>query len=760
MTPKPQALKVKSENIPSELKALKHWVNWKYIWKGKKWDKPPLNPNTGGQAMSNKPATWADFETALEQYNYNGYSGVGFVLTPDDPFTGVDFDHCVDTDTGEIDPEIKEHIDLLNSYSEISPSGTGVRVFVRAIKPDVGCKKGDKEIYGTGQYLTLTGHHISGTPQDIRHRQDEVNEFHSEIFGSVESVTQIETEDDFSFEREMLFDSDYLAIIRESKQSKKFFKLYRGSSSGYDTPSEADGAFCFILAFYTKDPRRIDSIYRRSGRMRPKWDSKRGSSTWGQDLIKRAVSKVKSTYDPNFRPTYTPEYKEVLEAFNKNQDGDAELYVKQNRDRYIFDHTENRWYFWRGNYWEKDLLRFSLRDVDLVIEQYENHLESNNAFGERINSLRTIYRKTRVLELASVGPKGLGITGNEWDRQSMLLPCSNGVVNLEYGTLSPGRPDHYLKTYCSTPYDPDAPEPTKFLEFLDDIFSGNENLIAYIKRLFGYSLIGQQIEHNLIIFFGPRGRNGKTTLVETISDILGSFAMSFGSGLLLSQTFSKNPSAPDSAKLAMRGKRLVITSETNEGMQFDVERVKKFTGGDTLEARGMYQTHHVTFEPSHTLILATNRNPTASFDDDAFWGRVHVVPFNRSFVEAPELEHERPRKTNMKKILLSESKEILNWMVQGCIDYQDKGSLGKPNEITSQTKKYRKEQDQIGMFIDDCLQKGGKTYAGVLYDAYKKWAKNNEYSIMTDTSFYKKLKKLIKSKRVGGGVRYETILIK
>jgi phage/plasmid-associated DNA primase len=98
-------------------------------------------------------------------------------------------------------------------------------------------------------------------------------------------------------------------------------------------------------------------------------------------------------------------------------------------------------------------------------------------------------------------------------------------------------------------------------------------------------------------------------------------------------------------------------------------------------------------------------------------------------------------------------------MVKGCLDYQAAGSLKKPEEIITQTTKYREEQNQIGMFAAECLKEGGKTYAGVLYNAYKEWAENNEYLIKNITKFGRKLKKLYKSKKLGGGIQYKAQLI-
>src|SRR5262249_15610356 len=117
-------------------------------------------------ASSTDPATWCDFGTAVEVMTRRGWSGVGFVVTPDDPFTGIDLDDCRDPETGTLAPWAAEIVDLFRSYTEASPSGTGVRIWIVGtligLLPDgkQGGKRGGIEAYSGGKYLTVTGHRI------------------------------------------------------------------------------------------------------------------------------------------------------------------------------------------------------------------------------------------------------------------------------------------------------------------------------------------------------------------------------------------------------------------------------------------------------------------------------------------------------------------------------------------------------------------------------------------------------------------------
>ena len=138
-------IKVKVENIPKQIKEIPAWVIWR---NDPQQGKVPYNANTnnGHKAKSTDPSTWASFDRAIEIYNFGGCDGVGFVVSENDPYIGIDFDKCVEN--GAItDFKVKEYADKLNSYTEISPSGTGIRILVEGSKPPGGCKSGKFEFY-------------------------------------------------------------------------------------------------------------------------------------------------------------------------------------------------------------------------------------------------------------------------------------------------------------------------------------------------------------------------------------------------------------------------------------------------------------------------------------------------------------------------------------------------------------------------------------------------------------------------------------
>ena len=171
------------DKIPNELKQLKQWCAWKQELKEGKETKIPYQPS-GKKASSTDSSTWSKFDDVV---SLNGkYSGIGFIFNKDDPYCFIDLDHCIDAD-GFIKPESKTIIDKLNSYTEISQSGSGVHVIVKANLPEgVRNRKGNFEIYAEGRYCAMTGNVLQGYPLSIEERQEQVNQICLEIFGKPE----------------------------------------------------------------------------------------------------------------------------------------------------------------------------------------------------------------------------------------------------------------------------------------------------------------------------------------------------------------------------------------------------------------------------------------------------------------------------------------------------------------------------------------------------------------------------------------------
>jgi primase-polymerase (primpol)-like protein len=207
-----------------------------------------------------------------------GLDGIGFVVTTDDDYVALDLDSCRNPDTGEIQPWARAIIERFASYTEVSPSGTGIRVFVKGRLPPGGRKKGAIEIYDTARFMTVTGCHLTETSSTIEDRQAEIEAFHAEVFGECRHRAngQGQTVEGGNRSSSGLSDEAILERAGRAANAEKFLRLWSGGVSDYASPSEADLALCCLLVFWSRDPAQIDRLFHRSALMRPKWDQRRG----------------------------------------------------------------------------------------------------------------------------------------------------------------------------------------------------------------------------------------------------------------------------------------------------------------------------------------------------------------------------------------------------------------------------------------------------------------------------------------------------
>ncbi|WP_319405402.1 DUF5906 domain-containing protein [uncultured Desulfosarcina sp.] len=294
-------LPVNPQKIPEALKPFKQWVVWKAVLREEKWTKVPYIASSGRKARVNNLHDWIDFETAFQSYQESKgkFAGIGFVLTEKDPIAGIDIDDLIkpgeDLELEKLPKKVRDIVYSLNTYTEISPSGTGLRLFVFGTLPKFGRKKGSFEFYESGRFLTITGHHLEGTPKNIQSRQQQLTEVHASIFGKANIQHKPINARSPSFSD----DGEIMQRMLQSATGGKIQQLLSGNFAGYPSQSEADQALCGYLAFwYGRDAGRMDAVFKSSGLYREKWDRKHHSDgrTYGQATIERAISQCSEVY--------------------------------------------------------------------------------------------------------------------------------------------------------------------------------------------------------------------------------------------------------------------------------------------------------------------------------------------------------------------------------------------------------------------------------------------------------------------------------
>ena len=293
-------------NIPTTLKQYPNWVLWRAEMRLDANDEPyttkvPHQAN-GRKAQSNNPATWCDFETAQRALATGDFTGIGFVFTQS-PFVGIDLDAHRDADTGRISKFARRLIDVVDSYTEVSPSGTGLHIIARATLPD-GRRKHPGyglEMYQSRRFFTVTGGHLAGTPRDVCDRSEQIAYVHGKVFPQADEVDERSGPVDPT----NLDDKRIIELATRAKNGSDFLRLWRGNWAGlYPSQSEADMALCMHLAFWTGcDEAQMDRMFRDSGLVRDKWDrvAKRdatGSLSYGDVTIKNACKHTGDVYTP------------------------------------------------------------------------------------------------------------------------------------------------------------------------------------------------------------------------------------------------------------------------------------------------------------------------------------------------------------------------------------------------------------------------------------------------------------------------------
>ena len=367
--------------------------------------------------------------------------------------------------------------------------------------------------------------------------------------------------------------------------------------------------------------------------------------------------------------------------------------------------------------------------------------ETSGKLLDRIRRLQTLSRKKNVLELAKVGTKGLGITGQEWDLDPWIFACLNGILELKTGTFRPGKQQDFIQTVAPTEWKGlHEPAPT-WENFQLAITDGDLDLIDFKQRLYGYCLTGETTHHIVPILEGP-GRNGKGTEIETLKAVMGPYSGAVEAELILKQKFAKHSGGPTSDIMNLRGKRLVWVSETDEGRRLNAGKLKWLCGGDTLTGRGVYEKRQVDFRPTHKLLILTNHLPKADASDYALWARLIRIPYKISFVDDPSGPNERKADPALPGKIRSEAPGILAWMVRGCLAWQEKG-LSPPETVKEATLKYREAEDILSQFVSERCVIGDQyqVKAGHLFKEYQKWSEEMGLPSISGTKFGTEMKR-------------------
>lgn len=749
--------------IPYELKELNRWCCFKIVEREGRKTKLPVDANTGNLAKSNDESTWSDFETA--RASSVNFDGIGFFFK--EPYIGIDIDDVKgDINRYKQDDHdnniVSEFVDMLGSYAEISPSGNGIHIILKGELPPNGSRKGNKEFYSSGRFFTVTGDAIGGYVH-IADDSDygKVNFLHNKYIASSEPspVRKIK-----EVEGNNLPENDLIRIAENSKNGMRFKLFMQGGwEQFYNSQSEADMAFVNDLAFWTsRDHGKMDSIFRQSSLYRDKWDSKRGESTYGNDTLNKAIADCSNVFSPAPQEDDFQIYileNDVKEVENKyfsyDDTGNAERFTTLHGEILRYSYIRKNWYFYDSKKWVTDQEGKIKTLADQVLEKMKSERlfipkdvdeeEIKKAFQKHIKSTRNHNGKTNMIKESE---HLLPIKSEVFDSDMHLFNVQNGYLDLKAGTLKDHDKDKFFTKISNVEYTNKADCPL-WIEFLNTIFDGDNELINYIQRAVGYSLSGSTEEQMMFILHG-NGRNGKSVFLDIVTDLFGSYSTNIQPQAIMVKQSQGGAANPDIAKLS--GARLITTTEPNEGERFDEGLIKQMTGGDRITARFLYEDEF-EFTPQFKIWMATNHKPFIRGTDDGIWRRMAIVPFA---VQIPENKVDRKLAHKLRR----EINAILHWAVEGYLMWQKDG-LQEPQIIKNQRQDYRAEMDVVEGFIEECcdLKGNASTKGAVIFQAYKDWAFTNNQYMMSSTKFGRELSKKFTSFR-SNGTYYKGIEVK
>ena len=407
--------------------------------------------------------------------------------------------------------------------------------------------------------------------------------------------------------------------------------------------------------------------------------------------------------------------------------GNAVRMARMHGNDIRFCYSFNKWLVWNQKTWEIDAKGEVVGKAKQTVRKIKKDAKGcDQKLYQHAMASQSAMKIKNMISLTKTEP-GIPVSSNELDKDEWLISCQNGTLNLKTGELMPHDRKHLITRIAPVNYDPNAECP-KFLAFMNEIMAGDEEVIRFLQRAVGYSLTGDISEQCFFILWGS-GANGKSTFLEVIRKMLGEHA---GQTDINTFILKQHQGIPNDIA-ALEGKRFVTTTEVDESKKLAESVIKQVTGDEPVSARFLYG-EFFEYNPTFKIFMGTNYMPQINGTDDGIWRRIYRICFN---VKIPEEKMDR----HIKDRLLEELDGIFAWAVRGCLEWV-KDRLNPPPQVMFATESYRKEQDNIQNFIDDCCVTGDAFEISKknLYRVYSEWAKTNGEVSLAMRSFSERLK--------------------
>ena len=432
----------------------------------------------------------------------------------------------------------------------------------------------------------------------------------------------------------------------------------------------------------------------------------------GNDVAQKVADWLGIRFTTADQTTIAPTLQHLSNAPHGQTDlGNAERFKARNGGKCFFNASAKGWHLWSGTHWEPT----SSHEIERLAQETAKAIFEEAAGNPELASwAKASCNQQRLSAMIQVAKPLLAKIPSELNSNGYLLNVANGTIDLKTGEIRPHAKSDMIDKIAPVHFDDKAVCP-RFDQFISEVFDGDEQLIKYVQKVLGYALTGETREQKMFILFGE-GANGKGTLTGAITSIMGDYCATAQADTIMQKSrASGSEASPDIARLV--GKRMVQMSEGDTAHQLNEALIKQLTGQDIVTARELYGKFF-EYKPESKFLFSTNHLPKVRGNDHGIWRRLSPIPFNVTF------SGEKLDNTLGDKLALEKS-GILNWLIQGCLDWQEHG-LKEPKAVLDAKAVYKSNSDNILRFLEDACEYDLSAIISKakLYEAYRDWCRD------------------------------------
>lgn len=725
---KPTPLPVQLMNIPDGLKAINRWLLWRYIAKRRPdgsthWAKVPFQP-TGREARSNDQSTWVSYADAVDALILGDFDGLGFVFVADDDLAGIDLDDCIDPSTGEMSETAQELLERVDGYAEVSPSGTGIKLFTRA--PLARAHKDNSkgiELYKTGRYFTVTGHAVNGHAALPAETQD-LGWFVAKHFGEREAGRAASTPadalalyrppiDDWNLER---VEQELLANLDPGMGHDEWLSV------GMAMHHQGRGDAAWLQAW---DEWSSGSGKYVEGECEERWRSFSQQRFQGSGAV--TLLSVIWTVRQRLRSAAQNAGQLVLDP--KDIMGNARHLVEREYtgpEGLVLRQASGLWYRHRTTHYVEVEAAGVRRDAWMFLDAARKQARNGAIvpFQPGQSHVSGVVDALQALTHLEGARPPMWLDGFTGPSPRDVISLSNGLFHLPSRTLLPHTAGFFTLNTLPFAWDPAATAPA-WEGFLADLWPDDPESVDTLREMMGYLIAADTSMQKIFMLIGPK-RSGKGTIGRVIHALIGSANISGPTLASLTQQFGLQP---------LIGKLVALIADARapgRDHQTIVERLLMMSGEDliTIDRKNVEAwIGHL----SARIVMLTNEALQLGDASGALVGRLIVLQMRRSFFGKED--------RMLTSRLLAELPGIFNWALAGRERLYARGHFVQPASAQEMVEEMHDLNSPIADFLNRCCVRGPELSEDqdLVYEAWRRYCLKNEKRAGTKAGFSKQL---------------------